>query len=101
MTVYAIAQLSIHDRPRYERYVARFMPVLLRYGGRLLAADEQVEVVEGAWGNDKINMIAFPDRESFTTWATSPEYVEIAKDRLGATEGPMLLVHGIDRQARP
>ncbi|RLV10380.1 hypothetical protein CTZ27_04010 [Streptomyces griseocarneus] len=95
MTVYAIAQLSIHDRARYERYVARFLPVLQQYGGRLLAADEQVEVVEGEWEKDKVIMVAFPDRDAFTTWAASPEYVEIAEDRLGATEGPVLLVHGV------
>ena len=28
MTVYALAQLNIHDRERYDRYMARFMPVL-------------------------------------------------------------------------
>ncbi|MCC3767145.1 DUF1330 domain-containing protein [Streptomyces sp. UNOC14_S4] len=95
MTVYAIAQLSINDRPRYERYVARFLPVLQQYGGRLLAADEQVEVVEGEWAKDKLIMVAFPDRDAFTAWAASPEYVEIAEDRLGATEGPVLLVHGV------
>jgi uncharacterized protein (DUF1330 family) len=47
VTVYAIAALSIHDRLRYDRYVAVFMPVLLKYGGRLLAADERPDVVEG------------------------------------------------------
>jgi uncharacterized protein (DUF1330 family) len=95
LTVYAIAQLSIHDRPRYERYAAGFLPVLHQYGGRLLAADEQVEVVEGEWEKDRLIMVSFPDHDTFTTWATSPEYTEIAKDRLGATEGPVLLVHGV------
>jgi hypothetical protein len=28
MTVCAIAQISIHDRPRYEKYVAGFVPIL-------------------------------------------------------------------------
>jgi len=30
--------------------------------------------------------MAFPDRDTFTTWATSPEYQEISKDRVAATE---------------
>jgi hypothetical protein len=54
-TVYVIAQISIHDRPRYERYVAGFMPVLKRYGGQLLAADEQPELVEGQWARATIS----------------------------------------------
>ncbi|MBQ1070126.1 DUF1330 domain-containing protein, partial [Micromonospora sp. D75] len=49
MTVYALAQLTIHDRARYDRYAAAFPPVLARYGGRLLAADTSPRVVEGEW----------------------------------------------------
>jgi uncharacterized protein (DUF1330 family) len=40
MTVYALAQISIHDRARYDRYVDRFMEVFQKFEGRLLAADE-------------------------------------------------------------
>jgi uncharacterized protein (DUF1330 family) len=46
VTVYAIAQLTIHDRARYQRYVAAFMPVLVRYGGQL-AADTIALLVRG------------------------------------------------------
>jgi uncharacterized protein (DUF1330 family) len=95
VTVYAIAQLTIHDRVRYDRYVAAFMPVLVKYGGRLLAADERPHVAEGQWSGDKVVVIAFPDRDTFTTWLTSPEYQEIAKDRIAASEGVVLLVRGL------
>ena len=57
MTVYAVAQLTIHDRARYQRYVAAFMPILTKYGGRLLAADEHPEVTEGRWDGDKVVLI--------------------------------------------
>ncbi len=46
MAVYAIAQLSIHDRERYQKYVTGFMPILVKYGGRLPAADANPEL----WG---------------------------------------------------
>jgi uncharacterized protein (DUF1330 family) len=95
VTVYAIAQLTIHDRARYQRYVAQFMPVLTQYGGRLLAADEHPEVTEGQWDGDKVVLMSFPDRETFTAWVTSPEYLEIAKDRLAATETIGILVRGL------
>jgi uncharacterized protein (DUF1330 family) len=95
VTVYAIAQLRIHDRARYDRYVAGFMPVLRKYGGRLLAADEGPEVVEGQWSGDKVVVLAFADREGFTAWADSAEYQEISKDRVAATESIVLLVRGL------
>jgi uncharacterized protein (DUF1330 family) len=95
VTVYAIAQLTIHDRARYQRYVAAFMPILTRYGGQLLAADDHPEVSEGRWDGDKVVLMAFPDRETFTTWATSPEYQEIRRDRLAAADTIGLLVRGL------
>jgi uncharacterized protein (DUF1330 family) len=95
VTVYAIAQLRIHDRVRYQRYVAAFMPILAKYGGRLLAADEHAEVTEGQWDRDKVVLLAFPDRETFTAWVTSQEYREISADRLAAADTVALLVRGV------
>lgn len=100
MTVYAIAQITIHDRARYDRYVAGFMPVLIQYGGRLLAADEQPELVQGSWDRDKIIVMEFHDRDSFHRWSSSDEYQAISKDRLAATEGTVLLVHGLSTAPR-
>jgi uncharacterized protein (DUF1330 family) len=49
----------------------------------------------GDWSGDKVIVLAFPDRATFTTWLTSPEYREISKDRIAATEGVVLLVRGL------
>ncbi|MFE5581166.1 DUF1330 domain-containing protein [Kitasatospora sp. NPDC056531] len=96
MTVYAVAQLTIHDRARYNRYQARFLEVLGRFRGRLLAADENPAVVEGSWEHQKVVLLAFPDTAGFREWADSPDYREIAADRLAATHGVVLLVNGLD-----
>jgi uncharacterized protein (DUF1330 family) len=93
--VYAIAQLTIEDRDTYDRYAARFGEVLGRHTGRLLAADEDPEVLEGEWGHDKVVVIEFPDEPSLRAWATSDAYLEISRDRVAATSGPVLLVHGL------
>jgi uncharacterized protein (DUF1330 family) len=94
VTVYAIAQLTIHDRARYQQYVAAFMPVLTQYGGRLLAPDEHGgDRRTVGWRQGRPH--AFPDRETFTAWVTSPEYREISKDRLAAAETTGILVRGL------
>jgi uncharacterized protein (DUF1330 family) len=54
MSVYAIAQLWIHDPVKYGRYVARFMNVFKNYKGRVLVADESPVVLEGAWDGNKV-----------------------------------------------
>jgi uncharacterized protein (DUF1330 family) len=95
MMVYAIAQLSITDRATYNRYQSRFMSVMSRFKGRVLAADESPLVVEGAWDRDKVVLLSFPDEAAFREWAESPEYLEIAKDRKAGADAVVLLVKGI------
>jgi len=95
VSVYAVAQMSIHDRARYDRYVSRFMRVLAGFDGRLLAADEAPAVLEGTWPHQKVVLLEFPDRPAFERWANSSEYTDIAKDRIAATTGCVLLVTGI------
>ena len=96
MTVYALAQLRIHDRERYGRYMGRFMPVLDKYNGRLLAADEDPRVLEGEWWDrNKVVLMAFDDAAAFRAWATSPEYTEIAEDRKAGADAVVLLIKGL------
>ena len=95
MSVYAIAQLRITDRAAYDRYQAKFMGVMKRFQGRVLAADESPQVIEGEWERDKVVLLAFPDEAAFREWADSPDYQEISKDRKAGSEAVVLLVKGI------
>jgi uncharacterized protein (DUF1330 family) len=94
MSVYAIAQLKITDRAAYDRYQAKFMGVMKRYEGRVLAADEKPLVIEGEWERDKVVLLSFPDEAAFREWAESPDYLEISKDRKAGSEAVVLLVKG-------
>ncbi|MBC7770093.1 MAG: DUF1330 domain-containing protein [Phycisphaerales bacterium] len=96
MSVYALAQLRVHDGERYARYMARFMPVLEQYNGQLLAADEAPRVLEGAWWDrNKVVLMEFADAAAFRAWATSPEYNEIAVDRKAGADAVVLLIKGL------
>jgi uncharacterized protein (DUF1330 family) len=92
MSVYVIAQISIHDRDRYNKYQARFLEVFVKFKGELLAADETPEIFEGVWDKEKVVLMKFPDKQSFEDWAFSPEYQEIAKDRKAGSIATVLLV---------
>ncbi|HKV94685.1 MAG TPA: DUF1330 domain-containing protein [Candidatus Angelobacter sp.] len=95
MMVYAIAQLKITDRTAYNRYQQRFMSVMKQFKGRVLAADERPQIVEGRWDREKVVLLEFPDETAFREWAESPEYVEIARDRKAGSDAVVLLVQGI------
>lgn len=95
LSVYVLAQLKIHDRARYERYAAKFMPILIKFGGRLLVSDEAPETLEGTWGHDKAVLLRFDDKPAALRWMNSPEYQEISKDRLAATDAVVLMLKGL------
>ena len=95
MTVYAIVQLKIHDRSTYDRYMSRFMPVFEKFSGKVLAADDAPKVLEGTWDANRVVLMSFPDKKSFFAWAGSPEYQEIAKDRIAAAQSTVLLAEGL------
>lgn len=94
MSVYVVAQLSFTNRNAYERYQAGFLDVFRRYGGRLLAADEQPQVIEGRWDQDKIVLLSFPDEATFRRFLDSPEYQAIAQYRKAGAETVVLLARG-------
>ena len=94
MTVYVIVKLKMTDRAAYDRYQARFFDVFKKFSGRLLSADEHPAVLEGKWDRNKLVLMSFPDEPAFHTWANSPEYLEISKDRKAGAEGIVLLVRG-------
>lgn len=100
MAVYAVIQLRIHDAERYGRYmnafVERFTDVFGKFGGKLLAADDAPQVLEGQWWDrNKLVVMEFPDAAAFTAWATSPEYNAIAVDRKAGAEAVVLLAKGL------
>src|SRR5215207_7408640 len=94
MTVYVIVQLKMNDRAAYDRYQARFFGVFKQFNGRLLAADESPDVLEGSWERDKVVLMSFPDEAAYHAWADSPEYQEISKDRKAGAAVVVLLVKG-------
>ena len=95
MTAYVLAQLTIHDRARYDRYAAQFLDVLNRFNGRLLAADESPDVLEGDWPFQKVVLIEFQDQSEAVRWAESADYRRIAVDREASTIATVLLVDGL------
>ena len=65
-----------------------------RSQGRVLAADEHPQIIEGTWDREKVVLLSFPDEAAFRAWAESPDYQEIAKDRKAGSTAVVLLVKG-------
>ncbi|MCG8696171.1 MAG: DUF1330 domain-containing protein [Minwuiales bacterium] len=95
MPVLIVAQLKFTDIEKYRRYQAAFPAVFAKFNGRAVAADENADVVEGAWPYDKIVILEFPTREDAARFQTSPEYTEIAKDRKAGADATVILAETI------
>ena len=96
MTVYVVADITIHDRDGYRQYEAGFMDILKTHGGRALAADEQPRVVEGNWERTRVVVLSFADEAAFDAWYRSAEYQALMQRRTAASTATILLVKGFD-----
>lgn len=100
MTVYVVAQLRFTDQTRYRLYQARFAEAFVGSGGRLLAADESPQVLEGEWPWSKLVMMAFPDEAAARAFLDGPLYREISEHRRAGAQTTALLVQGLDQPDR-
>ena len=96
MTVYTIAQLKFTDIAAYRRYQKAFPAVFAKFDAKVLAADEAPRVLEGEWPCDKVVILAFPDEAEAQRFGQSPEYREIARDRIAGADAVVLLVKGFE-----
>ena len=95
MTVYVIADITIHDRDGYRTYEAGFMEILKAHHGRALAADDQPRVVEGEWDRTRAVILSFADEAAFDAWYQSSEYQALMQHRVAASTAAILLARGI------
>ncbi len=94
MVAYLLAQLKFTDLEAYRRYEAKFPAIFAGAGRRVLIADERPLTLHGAWGVDKIVLLAFEDEADARRFHDDPEYLEIAKERDAGAEVSVLLLRG-------
>lgn len=96
MSAYLIARVKITDPESYEKYRARTPDVIARYGGKFLARGGRSELLEGDNPElDRTVIVEFASYEQAQTFYNSPEYQEILKIRLAASESQALIVEGV------
>ncbi len=96
MAAYVIAQLEIFDPERYTSYLAGFMPIFERHGGRLLATSAQeTVVVEGDWTYPKTVLMQFPDMAAAEAWLDDPDYKALAEHRHASARANLVKIDGV------
>jgi uncharacterized protein (DUF1330 family) len=95
MSVYVIAQVTIHDREEYKRYQAQTGGLIARFGGEVLVAEESAVVLEGSWPATRTLIVRFGDEQHARQWYESPEYRDAVQRRHRAAESTLVLVKGL------
>ena len=95
MKAYVVANVRVEDQPGYDAYRSRVGPIIARYGGRVLVAGGDVEVIEGDPGIARLVMIEFDSREAAHNFYDSPEYQAILPGRLNSATSTLFLVDGV------
>jgi uncharacterized protein (DUF1330 family) len=96
MPAYLIGQVTVHDSAEYDKYVAGFMEAFAPFGGRVLVATTDAEVLEGEWPRARTVVLEFPSMEQATRWYKSPKYQAIAQHRFKSATSNLVLVGGFE-----
>lgn len=95
MPGYIIAQVTIHDSAEYEKYLAGIPETFAPFEGRVLvAADDEIEVLEGTWPRTHTVVLEFPSIGHAKRWYESPDYQAIVHHRFNAATSNLILADG-------
>ena len=95
MPAYVIGDIRVTDPVQFEAYRAPAGASVERYGGRLLAAAGNAELLDGGPAPELSVIIEFPDVAAARRWYQSPEYQAALPIRLRSSQGRAFLIEGL------
>jgi len=94
---YAIVRIDeVTDPKMMLEYRDKVRGLVKSFGGRYVAADDHVEVLEGSWDCARTVLVEFPSYEHARKFYFSDTYQKVLPLRLRGTRGAMVLVRGLD-----
>lgn len=96
--VYLIAQIDVKN---YESYLSEYgfplLEQLTEVGAEVLAADANVDVLEGNWPGNWVAIIKFPSAEIMAEFYNSAKYAPLKALRVEklSNDGTVVVVPGI------
>jgi uncharacterized protein (DUF1330 family) len=94
MSCYFIAQINIHDKDEYSKYLEQTDEVFEKFKGEVVAVDDAVSILEGEWPYERTVLIRFPDKKELERWYYSEAYQKIAQHRWNGSSANIVAVQG-------
>lgn len=92
MSCYLIAQIKIHDRDEYQKYLDGYDEIFSKYKGIVVAVDEGPLMLEGEWPYSRTVLMRFPDEREAKRWYESAEYQELVRHRHRSSDANIVLI---------
>ena len=94
---YSIVNIvKIHDKEKFNEYVAGHVPSMEKFGGRFLVKGDYGEVLEGHWEGGLVVVHEFPSIGQFKAWYDSADYRPWKELRKSCAEVNVLLTQGCE-----
>lgn len=95
MAYYVIFDVTIHDLPKYQQYMAQIKPVIEASGGRYLVRGGAHMVIEGDWKPTRLVIFEFPSLAAAQSFYVSPAYQPLKVLRQEAGSANIVGVEGV------
>jgi uncharacterized protein (DUF1330 family) len=87
--------VNIHDRVRFaQEYLPPVAATMEPFGGRVIAASDEAETIEGSVPPGRTVLIEFPDLDSAKRWYNSDAYAPLLSLRLSITTSAAVMFPG-------
>jgi uncharacterized protein (DUF1330 family) len=85
MSAYYILTQTVTDLEKYaQEYIAKVIPLLVKYGAEVLVADMQAKPLQGDPAKGVV-VVRFPSEQALEGFLRDPEYQPVFKVRLSLT----------------
>jgi uncharacterized protein (DUF1330 family) len=92
---FVIVQIVINDVDGYRQYgAADHLEYFEKFSGTLVAADDDVEIVEGAWPFARTVVVEFASKDLARAWYESAEYQAVVGLRHASATSNLVIVGG-------
>ncbi|MBB5499402.1 DUF1330 domain-containing protein [Paraburkholderia sp. MM5384-R2] len=91
MAVMVVGTVEIHDSAWEREYGPKTSALIAKHGGKYLALEKQIQLLEGRDRPDAIVVLEFPTEAQAHAWYNDPEYAPMIKLRQSGAALNLLL----------
>jgi len=95
MAAYFIVQSTISDEAQYQKYRDAVIPLMTRFGAKIIVRGAKVEALEGQHDGRRMVIFEFPSMDAIHAFWSSPDYAPVKKIREGAAALDVWAVEGV------